>query len=98
MRFYIAIAWKTAERDRVAVGRYFKRSNDLCGRHTTLDLPFSTIFVYFCRVDYVLSVCTQGEEFLTVELEQEYNAFRWRGDFTAECTLRCFRIHSFKNV
>jgi hypothetical protein len=38
------------------------------------------------RVDYVLTVCTQGDEFLTVELEQEFNAFRWRGDFTAECT------------
>lgn len=37
------------------------------------------------RVDYVLTVSAQGEEFLTVELEQEYNNLRWRGDFTAEC-------------
>jgi hypothetical protein len=45
-----------------------------------------------CRVDYVLTVSQLGEDSVTVELEQEFNSMRWRGDFTAECTycaVRC---------
>lgn len=38
------------------------------------------------RVEYVLTLNSQGSESLTVELEQDDNNMRWRGDFTAKCT------------
>jgi hypothetical protein len=36
-------------------------------------------------VDYVLTVSQLGDDSVTVELEQEFNSQRWRGDFSAEC-------------
>ncbi len=36
-------------------------------------------------MDYVLTVSQLGDDSVTVELEQEFNSQRWRGDFSAEC-------------
>ena len=38
-----------------------------------------------CSVDYVLTVSQLGDDSVTIELEQEFNSQRWRGDFSAEC-------------